>query len=175
MANGGSVIETKDRSNEVLLKTIDETNERQKLVFLKGKLVDQKSNKILGLNGDNVEAFDLSITSHKWEAEEVDTDSTETDFTRVTLDKKPPSGSWPFNCEKLNLTRNICVNPHICVTFLMTKTTHISGLHCTNCWQTSRISLNLEFFYVRNSYDYFLICLTFTPVLPNVQVPIVCG
>ena len=45
----------------------------------------------------------------------------------------------------------------------------------TNCWQTSRISLNVEFFYVRNSYDYFLICPTFTPVLPKVQVPIVCG
>ena len=29
--------------------------------------------------------------------------------------------------------------------------------------------------YVRNSYGYFLICPTFTPVLPNVQVPILCG
>ena len=45
----------------------------------------------------------------------------------------------------------------------------------TNCWQTSRISLNLDFFHVRNSFNYFLIWLTFNPVLPNVQVPIVCG
>ena len=45
----------------------------------------------------------------------------------------------------------------------------------TNCWQTSRISPNLEFFYVRNSFYYFQICPTLVLFLPNVQVPIVYG
>ena len=45
----------------------------------------------------------------------------------------------------------------------------------TNSWQTSRISQNFEFFYVRISFNYFQICPTLTLFLPNVQVPIVCG
>ena len=45
----------------------------------------------------------------------------------------------------------------------------------TNSWQTSRISPNMEFFYVRNSFNYFWICSTLALVLPKVQVPIVCG
>ena len=45
----------------------------------------------------------------------------------------------------------------------------------TNCWQTTKISVNLEFFYIRNSFDYFLVSPTLTIILPKVEVPIVGG
>ena len=36
-----------------------------------------------------------------WTVEQVDSDSVENDFERITLDNKLPIGAWPFDCEKI--------------------------------------------------------------------------
>ena len=83
--------------------------------------------------------------------------------------------SWIFLCQKLisQLSNLLKISP---------QSAKVTSPNClwitkpyTNSWDTSRISINLEFFYFRTSLYYFQICPTFTLVLPHVQVPIICG
>ena len=58
--------------------------------------------KILGVNDIKVEAYPLmKEPTQLWTVEQVDSDSVENDFERITLDNKLPIGAWPFDCEKI--------------------------------------------------------------------------
>ena len=71
--------------------------------FLKGNFVFGVLNKFLGVNGEKVEAYpqENEDMSETWTAEQVNVDSTETAFARITLNNKMATGAWPFECEKL--------------------------------------------------------------------------
>ena len=56
---------------------------------------------VLGINGDQIEAYQKQEGKHLWKAEQDGSDVTENDFARMTIDSKPTSGIWPFDCQKI--------------------------------------------------------------------------
>ena len=82
--------------------------------FAKGNFIFDNLQRSLGVNDVKVEAYPYQKEklSQIWTADQVDTDSEEHDFERITLDSKLPTGSWPFSCEKIipcnNLKQQTC-------------------------------------------------------------------
>ena len=62
--------------------------------FVRGNFVFGALNKFLGVNDENVEAYSQENVkiSETWTAEQIELDSTETAFARMTFDKKVAKG-----------------------------------------------------------------------------------
>ena len=101
VAHAGSMIEVQETSQDVLLKASDPSETKQDIRFKSGLIMNSALNLVLGANGDLVQSFALNQNGPQWEFEQVETDSTETDFAPIALSSKPPSGIWPYDCEKL--------------------------------------------------------------------------
>ena len=68
--------------------------------FIKGNFVFGALNKFLGVNNENVEAYSQENVKmlETWTAEQIEIDSTETAFARITFDNKISRGicNWLF-------------------------------------------------------------------------------
>ena len=98
--NPGDIVQLSPLQNEVSIKSPDQSIASD-IRFKKGNLIFVDDNMALGINGDEIEAYDAKEESHTWTAEQVTMDTTETTFLRNPIDSKVPIGAWPFDCEKI--------------------------------------------------------------------------
>ena len=98
----GDVVKISQFSQDVSLAASDGDTTFSGVRFVKGNLIFDDLKKILGVNDIKVEAYPLmKEPTQLWTVEQVDSDSVENDFERITLDNKLPIGAWPFDCEKI--------------------------------------------------------------------------
>ena len=99
ISNNGALIQLSELSNKVVLKASVQTSTQKGIKFVKRSLLFEEQNIVLGVNGDKIEAYPNEEGTHIWKAEQVTSDAAETNFAKITLDSKPISGVWPFDCE----------------------------------------------------------------------------
>ena len=97
----GASIQLSENSNEAVIKTPDQASTNTFIRYVGGNLIFDDDQTVLGINGDEIEAYQKHHGTHFWKAEQVDTDATENSFTRTSIDIIPASGSWPFDCQKI--------------------------------------------------------------------------
>ena len=90
-----------------MLKASAQTSILKGIKFVKGILLFEEQNTVLGVNGDKIEAYPKEEGTHIWKAEQVTSDASETAFAKITLDSKPNSGAWPFDCENIIPCRDL--------------------------------------------------------------------
>ena len=83
--NSGDIIQLSPLQNEVSIKSPDQSIASD-IRFKKGNLIFVDDNMALGINGDEIEAYDAKEESNIWIAEQVTTQSTETTFLRNPIE-----------------------------------------------------------------------------------------
>ena len=98
-------------TSSVFLALSDTTDEQQFLTMKLGKISNSALNLTLGVNQNEIRSFqDQQINT--WTAEYIGSSTNEMVFERLTPDKKPKKGSWPFDCQDVfpcrTLTHQTC-------------------------------------------------------------------
>ena len=87
-------------SGFVVLTSSDSTDKNQIITMRNGRISNKVTNSTLGVNENQVQSFQYQ-PENSWVAEYIGNDAAEIPFERLTPDKKPEHGSWPFDCEQI--------------------------------------------------------------------------
>ena len=101
MSNPGATIQLSDMNNEVLIQIPDQTSKLTRIKFVKGNLLFDDQESVLGINGEKIEAYNKRDGTHIWIVEQANIDATENLFTRMHIHSKPAFGTWPYDCERI--------------------------------------------------------------------------
>lgn len=101
MSNPGATIQLSDMNNEVLIQIPDQTSKLTRIKFVKGNLLFDDQESVLGINGEKIEAYKKRDGTHIWIVEQKNIDATENLFTRMHIHSKPAFGTWPYDCERI--------------------------------------------------------------------------
>ena len=101
MSKPGATIQLSDMNNEVLIQIPDQTSKLTRIKFVKGNLLFDDQESVLGINGEKIEAYKKRDGTHIWIVEQVNIDATENLFTRMQIHSKPAFGMWPYDCERI--------------------------------------------------------------------------
>ena len=101
VSSTGSTIQLSENGNEVTLDTPDQSSKYSYVTHVNGNLIFDDKQTVLGINENKIEAYKKQEGNHIWKAVQVGTDATENAFSRISIDNKPHTGIWPFQCQKI--------------------------------------------------------------------------
>ena len=84
----------------VSLTTSESLDKDQIVTMRNGRISNKVTNFTLGVNQNEIQSFQYQ-PENTWVAEYIGNDDIEIPFERLTPDKKPEHGSWPFDCEQI--------------------------------------------------------------------------